>query len=84
MVSRLKIYSDFFAQSAMTASDCVTLQPRTENDVLLTLETWEDIHPFLTTIPVNWGYTMPYGIIYPLEPTPEVLDFVNIIKTAAV
>lgn len=55
-----------------------------ENDVLLTLETWEDIHPFLTTIPVNWDYTMPYGIIYPLEPTPEVREFVNIIKTAAV
>ncbi len=38
----------------------------------------------MTTIPVNWDYTMPYGIIYPLDPTPEVLDFVNIIKTAAV
>ncbi len=38
----------------------------------------------MTTIPVNWDYTMPYGIIYSLEPTPEVLDFVNIIKTAAV
>lgn len=32
---------------------------------LLTLDAWSDIHPFLTTLPVQWDYQIPYGILYP-------------------
>lgn len=53
-----------------------------EGDVLLTLKTWEDIHPLLTTIPVNWEYTMPYGIIYPRSPSREIKKFVDIVKSS--
>ena len=30
--------------------------------VLLSLECWRDVHPALVTVPVNWDYTIPYGL----------------------
>lgn len=35
--------------------------------VLLTLDCWADVHPSLVTISVKWNYTLPYGILYPLN-----------------
>ncbi|MDE7398368.1 MAG: LysR family transcriptional regulator [Oscillospiraceae bacterium] len=35
--------------------------------VLLTLDCWADVHPSLVTIPMKWNYTLPYGILYPLN-----------------
>ncbi|HEX2914859.1 MAG TPA: LysR family transcriptional regulator [Chloroflexia bacterium] len=35
--------------------------------ILLTLEGWKDVHPSLVTIPLDWDYTLPYGILYPLK-----------------
>ncbi len=32
--------------------------------ILLTLDGWKDVHPSLVTIPVDWEYTIPYGILY--------------------
>lgn len=47
---------------------------------MLTLTGWKDIHPSLKTIPIKWDYTIPYGLLYPLEPTEDVLHFLDIIK----
>ena len=51
-----------------------------ENNILLTLECWKEIHPSLVTIPVNWGFTVPYGILYPLSPNNNILNFLQIIN----
>ena len=51
-----------------------------ENYLLLTLSAWSDIHPSLITIPVNWNFQVPYGILYAKKPTEEVKDFMKIIK----
>ncbi len=48
--------------------------------VLLTLECWQDVHPGLVTIPVNWDYKIPYGLLYPLNPQPVIQQFVDTIK----
>lgn len=29
----------------------------------------------LTTLPVDWDYTMPYGLIYSKNPSKELLQF---------
>lgn len=47
---------------------------------LLTLDAWSDVHPFLTTLPVEWDYQMPYGILYSKNPSKEVEEFIAIIK----
>jgi DNA-binding transcriptional LysR family regulator len=48
--------------------------------VLLTLDGWKDVHPSLITLPVNWEYTMPYGVLYPREPSDSVLLFVKTLQ----
>ena len=32
--------------------------------VLLTIECWQEVHPGLVSIPVNWDYSIPYGLLY--------------------
>ena len=50
--------------------------------LLLTLDAWAGIHPSLITLPVQWDYTVPYGILYAKEPSQEVLQFLQILKSA--
>lgn len=42
----------------------------------LSASCWKDVHPLLATIPVDWPYTMPYGLIYAKEPSDAVLQFI--------
>ena len=51
----------------------------TEN-VLLTLECWKDVHPALVTIPVQWSYSIPYGLLYALHPREDVKRCVETVK----
>ncbi|SHL58343.1 DNA-binding transcriptional regulator, LysR family [Anaerocolumna jejuensis DSM 15929] len=53
--------------------------------VLLTLDSWKDIHPALVTIPTECDCTLPYGIMYPLNPSEGAklfLDALKKVKTA--
>jgi len=45
-------------------------------NILLTIECWQDVHPALVSIPVNWDYDIPYGLLYASEPSENVLKFV--------
>jgi DNA-binding transcriptional LysR family regulator len=51
--------------------------------VLLTLDAWKDVHPSLVTLPVDWEYTIPYGVLYPLKPSNSVLLFVRAFQETA-
>ena len=48
--------------------------------VLLTLDGWKDVHPSLVTLPVDWEYTIPYGMLYPLKPSGSVQLFVRALQ----
>lgn len=48
--------------------------------VLLTIECWQDVHPGLVSIPVNWDYDIPYGILYSLDSPDDVLKLVDMAK----
>lgn len=48
--------------------------------VLLTLECWADVHPVLVTIPVDWDFSIPYGILYQLQPDDDIMKFIYAIK----
>ena len=50
------------------------------NNVLLTIECWQEVHPALVTIPVKWDYEIPYGLLYSNNAPEEVLLFVDTIK----
>lgn len=49
-------------------------------NVLLNLECWKDIHPSLVTIPVDWDYAIPFGLLYPLYPSKKVLNFLKAVS----
>lgn len=46
-------------------------------NVLLTIECWQDVHPGLVSIPVNWDYSIPYGLMYSLDAPDDVRRFVE-------
>lgn len=46
-------------------------------NVLLTIECWKEVHPGLVSIPVNWDYSIPYGLLYSLHAPDDVLQFVK-------
>ncbi|WP_221435247.1 LysR family transcriptional regulator [Paenibacillus anseongense] len=48
--------------------------------VLLTLDVWADIHPSLVTIPSDLDFAIPYGLLYPLHPSEDANQFLEIIK----
>ena len=50
------------------------------DEVLLTVECWKDVHPSLVTIPVEWNYTIPYGILYPLHAGSDIEAFIREIR----
>ena len=49
-------------------------------NVLLTLECWTEVHPALVSIPVDWDYTISYGLLYSLNPTGDVRRFVETVE----
>lgn len=48
--------------------------------VLLTIECWQDVHPGLVSIPVNWDYSIPYGLLYSKDAPEDVLKFVDVVE----
>lgn len=50
-------------------------------NVLLSIECWQEVHPGLISIPVNWDYSIPYGLLYSLDAPEDVLRFVDRVKT---
>lgn len=44
---------------------------------MLSFEAWADTYPSLACIPVEWDFTVPYGVLYPMRPDPAVAEFVD-------
>lgn len=49
-----------------------------------TLDMWSVLHPSLATVPVQWKYEMPYGILYAKKPSHTVKEFVDVIAASTV
>ena len=45
--------------------------------ILLTLDAWAGVHPSLVTIPAEWDYRVPYGLLYPKTPSRSVTAFLE-------
>lgn len=50
------------------------------NDVLLAVKSWENVHPLLKIIPVEWDYTIPYGLLHSPKPSETVKHFLSAVK----
>lgn len=49
-------------------------------NVLLTIECWQDVHPGLVSIPVDWDYSIPYGLLYSLDAPEDVHRFAEAVR----
>jgi hypothetical protein len=46
-------------------------------NVMMTIDNWKNVHPLLKTIPVDWDYTIPFGLLSS-ETVQRFLDAVKI------
>ena len=49
-------------------------------NILLTIECWQDVYPGLISIPVNWDYSIPYGLLYSLNPEEDVQRLAKMVE----
>lgn len=51
------------------------------NSVMMTIDEWKGIHPLLKTLPVDWNYKIPFGLLHSPAPTPPVQRFLDAVQT---
>lgn len=47
---------------------------------MIPISTWAELRPSLVTIPCEWNYTVPYGIVYAEQPSELVIDFIDAMR----
>ncbi len=47
----------------------------------MTIDDWEHSTPLLKTLPVDWDYTIPFGLLHSPEPSSTVGRFLDAVKT---
>ena len=55
-------------------------QCENSQDVMMTIDNWKNVHPLLKTIPVDWSYTMPFGLLHSPTPSDTVRRFLDAVK----
>ena len=50
------------------------------NEVLVAFESWGSVHPLIRIIPVEWDYTMPFGILHSKTPSAKVKRLIKAIN----
>ena len=52
------------------------------NDILMAVSVWENVHPLLKIIPVEWKHSSPYGLLHSQQPSDTVKRFLEAAKKA--
>ena len=55
-------------------------QCENSNDILMVTRNWENIHPLLKIIPVEWDYTIPFGLLYSSQPSRMIQQFLSAVQ----
>ncbi|MBB5183405.1 LysR family transcriptional regulator [Catenisphaera adipataccumulans] len=48
--------------------------------LLMAVKNWENVHPLLKIIPVEWDHSIPFGLLYSAHPSDTVQKCINSIK----
>lgn len=56
-------------------------QCENSNDVLMAIQAWDNVHPLLKVIPVEWNHSIPYGLLHSPTPSETVKHFLSAIQT---
>lgn len=57
-------------------------QCENNNCVLMAVPKWQYVHPLLKILPVDWGYTIPYGLLHAPSPSATVTRFLRAVRVA--
>ena len=57
-------------------------QCENNNCVLMAVQHMKYVHPLLKILPVEWDYTIPYGLLHFPNPSPIVKQFLNAVSKA--
>ena len=57
-------------------------QCENNNCVLMAVENWRYVHPLLKILPVDWNYTIPFGLLHAREPSPLAQNFLRAVEKA--
>lgn len=57
-------------------------QCENNNCVLMAVENWRYVHPLLKILPVDWGYTIPFGLLRSPNPSLAVAEFLRAVEKA--
>ena len=55
-------------------------QCENSDDVLMAVGNWRYVHPLLKILPVEWDYTIPFGLLHSAEPSPAVKQFLDAVE----
>lgn len=58
-------------------------QCENNNCVLMAVENWRYVHPLLKILPVDWGYTIPFGLLHSPKPSATVKQFLGAVEKAS-
>lgn len=47
------------------------------NDILMAVQAWDNVHPLLKVIPVEWDHSIPYGLLHSNTPSETVSRFLS-------
>ena len=79
-LDRVGEYLEQFPQIALKEGDILDIpffnRLVSSQELMISADCWKDVHPLLATIPIDWDFTMPYGLIYSKEPSRELLQFI--------
>ena len=50
-----------------------------ENALLMAVPQWEGVHPLLKVLPVDWDYSIPFGLLHSPTPSPTVKKLMDAI-----
>ena len=55
-------------------------QCENNNCVLMAVENWRYVHPLLKILLVDWGYTIPFGLLHSPQPSASVKRFLRAVE----
>lgn len=50
-------------------------------DIMIAINSWQNVHPMLKLIPVDWDYTVSFGLLHAPKPSDTVQRFLDAVKT---
>ena len=49
-------------------------------DIMVVIESWACVHPMMKVIPVDWEYSIPFGLLYSVKPDKTVKQFLDAVR----